>query len=33
MDYLYGDPTPANGLIKKDNSEMTDALIAQASKK
>jgi NitT/TauT family transport system substrate-binding protein len=26
--YLYGDPTPANTLIKKDNPEMTDALIA-----
>lgn len=30
MDYLYGDPAPANALIKKDNPEMTDALIAQA---
>ncbi len=26
--YLNGDPTPGNTLIKKDNSEMTDALIA-----
>jgi NitT/TauT family transport system substrate-binding protein len=26
--YLYGDPTPGNELIKKDNSEMNDALIA-----
>ncbi len=26
--YLYGDPSPANVLIKKDNPEMTDALIA-----
>jgi len=26
--YLYGDPTPANTLIKKDNPEMTDALLA-----
>jgi NitT/TauT family transport system substrate-binding protein len=26
--YLYGDPGPANALIKRDNSEMTDALIA-----
>lgn len=30
MDYLYGDPAPANALIKKDNPEMTDGLIAQA---
>jgi NitT/TauT family transport system substrate-binding protein len=27
-DYLYGDPTPGNALIKKDNPEMTDALLA-----
>lgn len=27
-DYLYGDPSPANALIKKDNPEMTDALLA-----
>jgi NitT/TauT family transport system substrate-binding protein len=26
--YLYGDPTPANALIKKDNPDMTDAQIA-----
>ena len=26
--YLYGDPAPANALIKKDNPEMTDDLIA-----
>ena len=29
-DYLYGDPSPGNALIKKDNPEMTDDLIAQA---
>jgi len=29
-DYLYGDATPGNALIKKDNPEMTDDLIAQA---
>jgi NitT/TauT family transport system substrate-binding protein len=28
--YLYGNPAPANALIKRDNPEMTDALIAQA---
>jgi len=28
--YLYGDPRPANALIKRDNPDMTDALIAQA---
>ncbi len=28
--YLTGDPKPANDLIKKDNSEMTDDIIAQA---
>jgi NitT/TauT family transport system substrate-binding protein len=28
--YLTGDPAPANALIKKDNPEMTDAIIAQA---
>jgi NitT/TauT family transport system substrate-binding protein len=33
IDYLYGDPSPANALIKKDNAEMTDALIAQAIEK
>lgn len=26
--YLFGDPSPGNALIKKDNPEMTDALIA-----
>ena len=26
--YLYGDPSPAHGLIKKDNPEMTDDQIA-----
>ena len=26
--YLYGDPAPANALIKSDNPEMTDALLA-----
>src|SRR5713226_2041954 len=26
--YLYGDPGPGNALIKHDNPEMTDALIA-----
>ena len=25
--YIYGDPTPGNALIKKDNPEMTDALV------
>jgi NitT/TauT family transport system substrate-binding protein len=28
--YLYGDPAPANALIKKDNPEQTDALLAYA---
>ena len=28
--YLYGDPRPANALIKRDNPDMPDALIAQA---
>ncbi len=27
-DYLYGDPGPGNALIKKDNPEMTDDLLA-----
>lgn len=31
--YLYGDPTPANTLIKKDNPEMTDALLAYGAGK
>jgi NitT/TauT family transport system substrate-binding protein len=26
--YLYGDPAPGNALIKRDNPEMTDAVIA-----
>jgi NitT/TauT family transport system substrate-binding protein len=26
--YLYGDPSPANALIKRDNPDMTDALLA-----
>jgi NitT/TauT family transport system substrate-binding protein len=30
--YLWGDPAPANALIKKDNPEMTDALIAYGRK-
>jgi len=30
MDYLYRDPSAGNALIKKDNPEMTDDLIAQA---
>ena len=30
MDYLYGNPAPANALIKKDNPEMSDDVIAQA---
>jgi NitT/TauT family transport system substrate-binding protein len=28
--YLFGNPAPANALIKKDNPDMTDGLIAQA---
>jgi NitT/TauT family transport system substrate-binding protein len=28
--YLHGDPSPANALIKKDNPEMTDAVLAYA---
>src|SRR5487761_1283111 len=28
--YLYGNPAPANALIKKDNPEQTDALLAYA---
>ena len=31
--YLYGDPTPGNALIKKDNPEMTDEVIAYAIRK
>lgn len=30
IDYLYGDPSPANELIKRDNPEMTDALLAHS---
>jgi NitT/TauT family transport system substrate-binding protein len=29
-DYLYANPAPANALIKRDNPDMTDRLIAQA---
>ncbi|HTW34601.1 MAG TPA: ABC transporter substrate-binding protein [Rhizomicrobium sp.] len=29
-DYLFGNPAPANALIKKDNPDMTDGLITQA---
>ncbi|MGD9614785.1 MAG: ABC transporter substrate-binding protein [Alphaproteobacteria bacterium] len=31
--YLYGDPGPANALIKRDNPEMTDELLANARDK
>src|ERR1044071_7801159 len=31
--YLNGDPTPGNALIKRDNPEMTDALIAYGAAK
>jgi NitT/TauT family transport system substrate-binding protein len=31
-DYLHGDPSPANALIKKDDPDETDALIAYAIK-
>ena len=31
--YLYGDPSPGNTLIKRDNPEMTDALIAYGIRK
>ncbi len=30
LHYLYGNPAPANALIKRDNPEMSDALIKQA---
>ncbi|MBX3493146.1 MAG: ABC transporter substrate-binding protein [Parvibaculum sp.] len=30
VSYLYGDPAPANALIKRDNPEMTDDVIANA---
>ena len=33
MRYLYGDPTAGNALIKRDNPEMTDDIIAQATDK
>jgi NitT/TauT family transport system substrate-binding protein len=29
-DYLFGNPAPANALIKRDNPDMTDGVIAQA---
>ncbi len=31
--YMYGDPAPGNALIKKDNPEQTDALLAYAREK
>ena len=31
--YIFGDPRPANALIKRDNPEMSDGLIAQAISK
>jgi len=31
--YIYGDPQPANALIKKDNPDMSDALLAFSIKK
>ena len=31
--YLYGDPAPANALIKRDNPEMTDDVLAYARAK
>jgi NitT/TauT family transport system substrate-binding protein len=30
LDYLFKDPRPANALIKRDNPDMTDAIIAQS---
>ncbi len=33
LDYLTRNPAPANALIKSDNPEMTDGLIAQAIQK
>lgn len=30
VDYIYGDPSPANELIKRDNPEMTDEVLANA---
>jgi NitT/TauT family transport system substrate-binding protein len=32
-DYLNKDPAPANALIKRDNPDMTDAILAQARDK
>ncbi|MFL5076162.1 MAG: ABC transporter substrate-binding protein [Microvirga sp.] len=32
-DYLYGDPSPGNALIKKDNPDMDDGLIAEGISK
>ncbi len=32
-DYLHGDPAPGNALIKRDNPEISDALITQAIEK
>jgi NitT/TauT family transport system substrate-binding protein len=32
-DYLYGDPTPADALIRKDNPEMTPDVLQQAREK
>ncbi len=32
-EYLYGDPSAANAIIKRDNPEMTDDVIAQAREK
>jgi NitT/TauT family transport system substrate-binding protein len=31
--YLYGDPAPANALIRQDNPDISDALLAQAIEK
>jgi len=33
LDYLSGDPTPGNKLIKRHNPEMTDALLAYGRSK
>lgn len=30
VSYIYGDPSPANALIKRDNPDMTDDIIANA---
>jgi NitT/TauT family transport system substrate-binding protein len=32
-EYLWGDPSAANKIIKRDNPEMTDDVIAQAREK